>query len=70
MKLFQTEQQQATLATTIADLQTCFSKDEEMILIWLAMAGKEFIDELRRDELMAMLIFLYCGVLPDRLSDD
>ncbi len=70
MRGTQTEKQRTTFNTAILNLQTCFSKDKEMVLIWLAMAGKEFMSELRLAKPMAMLIFLHWGVLLHRLSDE
>lgn len=70
MRLTRTEEQHATLTAAIEHLQTCFSKDKEMVLTWLAMSGKEFMSELRMGKPMAMLIFLHWGVLLNRLSDE
>ncbi|KAE8442777.1 hypothetical protein EG329_002865 [Mollisiaceae sp. DMI_Dod_QoI] len=70
MEATQTEEQRAIFHAAISNLQTCFSKDKEMVLIWLAMAGKEFMSELRRARPMAMLIFLHWGVLLHRLNDE
>jgi Fungal specific transcription factor domain len=70
MRPMRREEQQATLDAAIAHLETCFSKGKDMILIWLAMAGKEFMSELKRGDSIAMLIFLHWGVLLDRLRDE
>lgn len=64
------EEQHMTLAAAIRDLRICFSKEKELVLVWLAMAGKTFMNEFRRGEPMAMLIFLHWGVLLNRLSDE
>lgn len=63
-------EQTVTFADAISHLQTCFSKDTEMVLIWLAMTGNQFMTEMRQDEPMALLIFLHWGVLLDRLRDE
>ncbi len=70
MRATQTKEQQSTFHAAISNLQTCFSKDKEMVLIWLAMAGKEFMSELRQHKPIAMLIFLHWGVLLHRLNDE
>jgi hypothetical protein len=60
----------AIFANAIAQLETCFSRDREMVVIWLALAGREFMAELRQSEPMAMLIFLYWSVLLGRLRNE
>lgn len=70
MRKTKTEEQHATLTAAIGDLRTCFSKGKELVLIWLAMAGKDFMNEFRRGEPMAMLVFLHWGVLLDKLNDE
>jgi len=64
------QEQQATFADAISHLHTCFSKDKEMVLIWLAMTGKDFMAALKQSEPMALLIFMHWGVLLDRLRDE
>lgn len=65
-----TQERQATFTDAISHLHTCFSKDKEMVLLWLAMTGEEFMSGLKRHEPMAILIFLHWGVLLDRLHDE
>jgi hypothetical protein len=63
-------EQQTIYADAITHLKICFSRGKLLVLTWLAKVGKEFMNELGRDEPMAILIFLHWGVLLDRLSGE
>jgi hypothetical protein len=52
----------------IAQLEACFIIDQNMAVSWLVLAGTEFMDELRKGEPMAQIIFMYWGVLVGQLD--
>ncbi|KAK9260257.1 hypothetical protein V1519DRAFT_449165 [Lipomyces tetrasporus] len=56
-------------SSAIKGLEKCFTEDKRKAIPWLVMVGDEYINEFRREEPLALLIFLYWGVLLDRLDE-
>ncbi|KAH6673294.1 fungal Zn binuclear cluster domain-containing protein [Halenospora varia] len=53
----------------INSLESCYLGSNGKVIAWLAMAGQEFINELKHGEPMALLILVHWGVFLDRLGD-
>jgi hypothetical protein len=58
-----------TYERAIEWLERCFAEDKTMAVTWLAMAGKDFTKELQKREPMALMVFMYWGVLLDKLDE-
>lgn len=58
-----------TYKHAIQQLERCFAEGKTIAVAWLALAGKDFVNELQKGERMALMIFMYWGVLLDRLNE-
>ncbi|KAH8586252.1 hypothetical protein B0O99DRAFT_644845 [Bisporella sp. PMI_857] len=58
-----------TYEHAIAQLEICFAESPTTAVPWLAMAGKDFANELQKREPMALMIFIHWGVLLDKLDE-
>ncbi|CZR58894.1 related to regulatory protein involved in control of sterol uptake [Phialocephala subalpina] len=58
-----------TYECAIGQLKKCFGEDKHSAVTWLAMAGEDFTNQLQKREPMALLIFMYWGVLLDKLDE-
>ncbi|KAH6699681.1 hypothetical protein BKA61DRAFT_621522 [Leptodontidium sp. MPI-SDFR-AT-0119] len=58
-----------TYSHAIQQLERCFQEGKTIAVGWLVSAGKDFVIELQRGERMALMIFMYWGVLLDRLDE-
>ncbi|KAH8593054.1 hypothetical protein B0O99DRAFT_627945 [Bisporella sp. PMI_857] len=58
-----------TYEHAITQLERCFEKDKATAVPWLAMAGKDFANELQKRAPIALMIFVHWGVLLDKLDE-
>ncbi|KAB8273920.1 hypothetical protein BDV30DRAFT_226267 [Aspergillus minisclerotigenes] len=47
----------------------CFAKDETMAIPWIVVVGEDFVDLVQQEEPMALLVYMYWGVLLSRLKE-
>ncbi|KAE8141694.1 hypothetical protein BDV38DRAFT_279043 [Aspergillus pseudotamarii] len=57
------------LDRAITLLGNCFAKGETMSIPWIVVVGEDFVDLVQQEEPMALLIYMYWGVLLSRLKD-
>ena len=58
-----------TYEHAIGKLENCFLLNKGNAVPWLGIVGKEFTDELKRKDPLALLIFVYWGVLLDSMDE-
>jgi hypothetical protein len=54
---------------SIGQLEKCVAIDKHTVIRWLGMVGKNFMNELRDKSPMALIIFMYWGVILDQLEE-
>ncbi|KNG91363.1 hypothetical protein ANOM_000476 [Aspergillus nomiae NRRL 13137] len=57
------------LSRAITLLGSCFVKDETMAIPWIMVVGLDFVDLIQQEEPMALLVYMYWGVLLSGLKD-
>ncbi|KAJ1714582.1 hypothetical protein NYO67_3252 [Aspergillus flavus] len=50
-------------------LRNCFAKDETMAIPWIVVVGEDFADLVQQEVPMALLVYMYWGVLLSRLKE-
>lgn len=58
-----------TYEHALEQLERCFAEGKTIAVGWLASVGKDFVKELQKRERMALMIFMYWGVLLDKLDE-
>ncbi|KAE8324812.1 hypothetical protein BDV39DRAFT_216926 [Aspergillus sergii] len=58
-----------TINRAITLLGNCFAKDETMAIPWIVVVGEDFVDLVQQEEPMALLLYMYWGVLLSRLKE-
>lgn len=54
---------------SITLLRNCFAKDETMAIPWIVVVGEDFADLVQQEVPMALLVYMYWGVLLSRLKE-